>query len=155
MSTAITNKRLGISNRQPTQEDIHKIAPLVNMMFGLCIVLEGYTVEQKSEIYDIACYLRAKVNEYAPHVAEEFGEWTDIVENHIKGTEFKNEDVIQWIIAKIYALKSEMTKNFRKFDSTFIFDGDNAVNRLKMLQKNYNAKIAPEMNILINKLMEE
>ena len=162
MTTAITNRRIGIignrfrmPKKNPTQEQLLTIAPTCNMMFALSMVLEGYSLELKEgQIWELACLMRSKINEYTPDVAEEFGNWADSVEFEIVQLPFKNRDVMNWLISKIYALACDMTKMYRLYDSAFVFEQENTVNELKMRQKNFNPKIVKELNEIVKRIIE-
>ena len=72
-----------MKTKEPTPEQLLQIAPTCNMMFALSMVLETLTLNRNENVYDLACMLRARVNEYVPDVAESFGDWSEQVEIEI------------------------------------------------------------------------
>jgi len=140
--------------KQPTKEQLQSIAPTCNMMFALSMVLETLSINRNEKVYELACKLRARVNEYVPDVAESFGDWSEQVENEIISTPFKTDDVINWLIAKIYDLCSDFSKFYRQFDKTFVYNDQSVVNELKTLQTMYDKKVCKELNLITKKLME-
>lgn len=139
---------------EPTPEQLLKIAPTCNMMFALSMVLETLSMNRNEKVYNLACKLRSRVNEYVPDVAESFGDWSEQVENEILSTFFKTDDTINWLIAKIYDLCSEITKFYRQFDETFVFVDKDSINEFKLLQGMFDKKVCKELNQITKKLME-
>ena len=139
---------------EPTKEQLQSIAPTCNMMFALSMVLETLSINRNEKVYKLACKLRSRVNEYVPDVAESFGDWSEQVEKEIISTPFKTDDLINWLIAKIYDLCADFSKFYRRFDRTFIYTDQDVINELKMLQAMYNKKVCKELNLITKKLME-
>jgi len=142
--------------KEPTPEQLHELAPKVNMFFALSMLLESIAVDLQHEVMiEHSIAIREKIDKFIPDQSDSFGNWADYVETVLSENTNKRE-LAWWTIAKIYALSVEITKFYRKFDSQFTFFADNAV---KGLISNRGMKFrkheAIRLNKLVIKLMEE
>jgi hypothetical protein len=140
---------------EPTPAQIESLAPKVNMFFALAITLEGLSIDLEDYIIsELAGEIRSKVHELVPDTSEVFGDWTDHVTEHLM--QIPNKEYLQsWLIAKIYALSTDITKFYRQFDTQFQLVGKTTANELKKWQGRFDKFTAKECNYIVNRLMEE
>lgn len=126
MSRKINQKvRLYISSLTSKQKSKvnQKAASAVNMTYAIAMLIEGIAVDlQDDEIAENAIELRSFIGSLGEKTSENFGNWTDIIEEFIFQMDIEKSELLTILAIKLYYYAAKMQDIYRQFEPRFDFD---------------------------------
>lgn len=101
------------------QELIIELSPAINCIYSLAIIVEGLAVDIGSEKEkDNAIKMRKQI---APTCAEDFGDWSDKMEERVLRLKFNKDTIMNCCIELMIELAMKVEKRWRQYDPFFCF----------------------------------
>ena len=114
-NSSLTSKQQAKVNQKATSS--------VNMTYAIAMLIEGLAVDLKdNETAENAIKLRSFVGSLGEKTSEDFGNWTDVIEDFIFRMGIEKSELITILAIKLHHYAVKMQDIYRQFEPRFDFD---------------------------------